>query len=79
MQIVGALRADTPHRFWPIVSGIVSLLLGLLLWLHWPWSGLWFIGLAIGIELIFRGWTFFMLALTLRSRALRAAMSRQPV
>jgi uncharacterized membrane protein HdeD (DUF308 family) len=79
MQIVGALRADTPHRFWPIVSGIVSLLLGLLLWLHWPWSGLWFIGLAIGIELIFRGWTFFMLALMLRSRAPRAAMSRQPV
>ena len=78
MRIIEVLRADTSYRFWPILNGIVSLLLGVLLWAHWPWSGLWFIGLAIGIELILRGWSLFVLALMLRRRPLRPAMTRQP-
>jgi uncharacterized membrane protein HdeD (DUF308 family) len=34
----------------------------LLLLLRWPMTGLWFIGLAVGIDLIFRGWAWVMLA-----------------
>jgi len=41
--------------------------LGILLWIHWPLSGLFFIGLAIGIEMIFRGWAWVMMALRIRS------------
>jgi len=78
MRIINVLSAHAANKFWPMLNGIVSLLLGLLRWVHWPWSGLWFIGLAIGIELIFRGWTWVMLALMLRGRPPRPAMSRQP-
>jgi uncharacterized membrane protein HdeD (DUF308 family) len=53
----------------------VSALLGILLWVHWPGSGLWFIGLAIGIELIFRGWAWIMLAVLLRRRQVRPALA----
>jgi len=53
-------------------DGAVSALLGVLLWVHWPVSGLWFIGFAIGIELMFRGWTWIMLAMWLRRRNLLA-------
>jgi uncharacterized membrane protein HdeD (DUF308 family) len=45
---------------------------------HWPWTGLWFIGFAIAIELIFHGWTWVMVALALRSRGARPLGLRQP-
>jgi uncharacterized membrane protein HdeD (DUF308 family) len=69
MRIIGALSFDIPHTGWAILSGAVSVILGVLLWIQWPVSGLWFIGLAIGIELIFRGWAWVMMALRIRSFA----------
>ncbi len=69
MRIVASLSFDAPHRVWAILSGAISAGLGILLWIHWPLSGLYFIGLAIGIELMFRGWAWVMLALRMRSFA----------
>jgi uncharacterized membrane protein HdeD (DUF308 family) len=42
-------------------------LLGNLIWRQWPVSGLWVIGLFIGIELIFDGWALAMLGITART------------
>jgi uncharacterized membrane protein HdeD (DUF308 family) len=75
MRLFGAVSSDAPHRAWTILNGLVSALLGILLWVHWPGSGLWFIGLAIGIELIFRGWAWIMLAVLLRRRQVRPALA----
>jgi uncharacterized membrane protein HdeD (DUF308 family) len=75
MRLFGAVSSDTPHRAWTILNGAVSALLGILLWIHWPSSGLWFIGFAIGIELIFRGWAWIMLALWLRRRRITHEMA----
>jgi uncharacterized membrane protein HdeD (DUF308 family) len=69
MRIIAGLSFDLPHKGWAILNGIVAVLLGIALWVHWPLSGLYFIGLAIGIELIFRGWAWLMLALRMRSFA----------
>jgi uncharacterized membrane protein HdeD (DUF308 family) len=69
MRIFASLSFDTPHRVWAILSGVISAGLGILLWIHWPLTGLYFIGLAIGIELMFRGWAWVMLALRMRSFA----------
>jgi uncharacterized membrane protein HdeD (DUF308 family) len=66
MRIIASFSFDAPNRAWAILNGIVAAVLGILLWIHWPVSGLWFIGLAIGIELIFRGWAWVMLALRMR-------------
>jgi uncharacterized membrane protein HdeD (DUF308 family) len=73
MRLFGAWSSEAPHRGWAILDGAVSALLGILLWVHWPSSALWFVGFAIGIGLIFRGWTWIMLALWLRQRSLQAA------
>jgi uncharacterized membrane protein HdeD (DUF308 family) len=51
------------HRGWLILNGIIAIVLGLMIWSSWPISGLWVIGLFIGIDLIFDGWTEVMLAL----------------
>jgi uncharacterized membrane protein HdeD (DUF308 family) len=37
----------------------------MLIYKQWPVSGLWVIGLYVGIDLIFNGWAWIMLALGL--------------
>ncbi|MBK1630125.1 hypothetical protein CKO31_05090 [Thiohalocapsa halophila] len=55
--------------WWPLLSGVVSVLLGALILLEWPQSGLWVIGLFIAIELIFNGWAYVFVALAARAAA----------
>lgn len=52
---------------WQVLSGLVALLLGLLITAGWPASSIWVIGTFIGIDLIFGGWSFIMIALAARS------------
>ncbi len=52
---------------WVLVNGAVSLVLGAAIWKHWPSSADWVIGVFIGIEMLFSGWSLVMLALRLRS------------
>jgi len=50
-----------------VVEGLVSVLLGGLLLAGWPFSGLWAIGLFLGIDLILKGAEIVALGLRLRS------------
>lgn len=59
---------------WMLVGGIVSLLLGTAIWRQWPLSGLWVIGLFIGIEMISSGLSWVMLGLAARSMPARTAV-----
>lgn len=59
-----AFSTSIPHRGWLIINGIISLFLGFCIMSSWPVSGLWVIGLFIGIDMIFDGWTEVMLALS---------------
>jgi uncharacterized membrane protein HdeD (DUF308 family) len=65
-RIVAASTIRFSNRWSMFASGIISLLLGLLLWTGWPTAALWVIGLFIGIELIFNGWSMIMLGLAAR-------------
>lgn len=51
---------------WLLVAGLTAIILGTLILIHWPWSGLWFIGLFIAIELMMSGWTYILIALSVR-------------
>lgn len=51
---------------WAVVGGLVSILLGVLIWAGWPESSLWVIGVFVGIDLIFMGWMWVAVALALR-------------
>lgn len=53
---------------WIFLAGLASLVLGILILLQWPFSGVWFIGLFISIELIICGWTYVFWAFALRKR-----------
>ncbi|HVA45836.1 MAG TPA: DUF308 domain-containing protein [Pirellulales bacterium] len=65
-RIVASLMLKFHDWGWVLLNGIVTLLLGLLIYKHWPYDGLWVIGLFVGIDMIFNGWAWIMLSLGLR-------------
>lgn len=66
-QIVATWIMHLPSWQWPVLDGIVTLILGVLILAQWPASGLWIIGLFIGIALLVRGITWVLFALELRA------------
>ena len=55
-----------PGWGWVLVSGIITLLLGLVLWRDWPLTGAWAIGVLFGINLIFDGWAMIFTGSAIR-------------
>ncbi len=66
-RIVGSLMIRFPSWGWVLFNGIISLILGILIWARWPYSAFWVIGAFIGIDLLLNGWSFIMLSLTARA------------
>ena len=62
-RIIGAIAMRFPNWGWVLVSGIITFILGLLIKSQWPITGLWVMGLFIGIDMIFSGWSYIMLSL----------------
>jgi uncharacterized membrane protein HdeD (DUF308 family) len=56
MRIILAfsMKQETPW-IWVVLSGVITLLLGLLILAHWPVSSLYILGLFLGIDLIMAG------------------------
>ncbi len=65
-RIVSALVVRYPQWGWVLFNGIITLLLGLVIYRHFPNSALWVIGILVGVELVFNGWTWIMLALAVK-------------
>jgi uncharacterized membrane protein HdeD (DUF308 family) len=65
-RIAVALVGRVPSWGWPLFNGVVTVLLGLAIWLHWPASGLWVVGTLVGIEVIVNGVTWSVLAFGVR-------------
>jgi len=51
---------------WVLLDGIVTLLLGGLIYLHWPSSSAWVIGTLVGISMIISGVTRVMISFAVR-------------
>lgn len=72
-RIVAALMLRFPAWSWTLFNGIITLALGILVWVGWPASGLSVLGVFIAVNLIFSGWARVMLALALRGAPLEHA------
>lgn len=64
MRIYFALTHAMPHKIWALLNGVITLILGVLIWYQLPTAGLWVIGTFLGIDMIFTGWTWIMLSLS---------------
>jgi uncharacterized membrane protein HdeD (DUF308 family) len=58
---------------WILFDGIVTLILGILVWRQWPSSSMWVIGTLVGISMIMTGTTRLMLGLAARKLSQRTA------
>jgi uncharacterized membrane protein HdeD (DUF308 family) len=67
-RVVGSVMLRFPNWGWACLSGVIAFLLGVMLVMEWPASGLWLIGTCIGITLIFDGWGWVILAIAARQR-----------
>ena len=63
-RIIAALSVRYHNWVWLLLNGVVTLLLGFLIWKEWPWSGLWVIGTFVGIDMMLYGWSLVMLGLS---------------
>ncbi len=68
VRIVAAIAESLPGRWSTLLNGVVTLVLGVLIYRQWPESALWVIGLFIGIEMLFNGWTWVLLSLAAKNR-----------
>jgi uncharacterized membrane protein HdeD (DUF308 family) len=54
---------------WVAVSAVITLLLGLMIIMQWPYSSFYVLGIFLGIDLIFIGSSWLTIGLALRRRA----------
>ncbi len=58
IEIIAAVQIRPSSGWgWMLFNGIVTLVLGILLWRQFPLSGAWAVGVLFGIKMIFSGWT----------------------
>ncbi len=73
-DIIQFFRAPSALRStWFLLDGVVTLLLGLMIFMHWPSSSAWAIGTLVGVSLIFSGVTRLMVSLAVRKAATTSA------
>lgn len=60
-----SMKRETPW-VWVVLSGVITLLLGLLILAHWPVSSLFVLGLFLGIDLVMAGAAWIGLGFGLR-------------
>ena len=51
---------------WMLVDGVVTLVLGFLIWNQWPSNSLWVIGMLVGISMVMTGIARLMMTLAVR-------------
>lgn len=52
------------------ITGLISIILGILIWFSWVTLDSWFLGFALSIDVSFRGWGLIMLASSMRKLAI---------
>lgn len=79
INLVNGIRFR-PFKGWGsmVFSGVVSLLLGWMIWSKWPVSGIWAVGILVGVRLLFVGWTMIILGAVTEGIVEQAETSVEP-
>jgi uncharacterized membrane protein HdeD (DUF308 family) len=62
------MKGGTPWG-WVVASGLITLLLGIIILVQWPYSGLYALGIILGVDLVFAGASWIGLGMGLRQSA----------
>lgn len=66
-RIVSSLVLRFPQWGWSLLNGAVTFLAGLIIYRQLPTDAFWVIGLLVGLEMLFNGWTWIMLSQAVRN------------
>jgi uncharacterized membrane protein HdeD (DUF308 family) len=66
-RIIAALVGQFRNWGYVLVSGVIDLPLGILIWQQWPYNSLWIVGAFLGIELIVNGVNYIIVGLRART------------
>ncbi|HEY8036573.1 MAG TPA: hypothetical protein VIF37_13425 [Methylobacter sp.] len=66
ITLAHALRL--PHTFATTFGGLLSIIMGFLIWMEWPTGEGWFISLCLNTEIAIRGWAMMTFALWVRTQ-----------
>ena len=68
-RMTAAFWLRFPNWGWTAFEGVVTLVLGSVMWAGWIWLVPWFLAFAVGLSLVLRGWSSVMLAVGLRRQS----------
>lgn len=66
--VQGLSNQSFPRWGWVVFSGIISFILGLMIYFNWPADSVYMLGLFLGIDLIFQGWNLIFLSLAVKDK-----------
>jgi uncharacterized membrane protein HdeD (DUF308 family) len=67
--VLFAKMRSTGGSSWVLIDGIITIFLGLLIYLQWPSSAAWAIGTLVGVSMIISGISRVMMSLAVRKAA----------
>jgi len=67
LRIIAAIQNGSGGGvFWPALSGVLSIVLGVMILNSWPEGATWVPGLLLAIELLLQGWTLLFIGLAIK-------------
>jgi uncharacterized membrane protein HdeD (DUF308 family) len=66
-RVLASLLMRFPQWGWSLLNGLVTFLAGFVIFRQLPWSAFWAVGLLVGLEMLFNGWTWIMLAMAIKN------------
>ncbi|QSJ17282.1 HdeD family acid-resistance protein [Nostoc sp. UHCC 0702] len=67
-ELILAFRLRPQQNWtWVLGDGIITLILGAMIWFQWPFNAPWVLGILVGVSIIFTGISRVMLSLNTRS------------
>lgn len=63
-RMIVSLMMRSENWGWLFFNGVITFILGMMIYAEWPFSGLWIIGLFVGVDMILSGLSWITLALT---------------
>ena len=59
-RVIATFVLEIPNSNSARIGGGIAILLGLMAWMNWPFSDLWFLSFALSVEIANRGWAFMI-------------------
>ncbi len=66
-RAISSTMLELPRSGWSVFSGLISIALGIMLLVQMPVSSVWFIGFALGLDMIFDGTSLIAFATAIHS------------